>query len=692
MSNYDTYVFILCLIVYVLFTAVAVLVITVISKQMIKLIKLGAEDEKIKTEYNKSKKKNGKIFDRIFSVLLCAIVLVIFSGTIYINTCNNTRQTTTIPSISVVKTSSMAKKYAGNKYLVENNLNDQIGEFDIILTYKPPKEEDLKLYDIVVYQVDDIQIVHRIVSIEEPNANHPNERWFRLQGDAVETPDRFPVRYEQIKGIYKGEKVSHLGSFVLFMQSPAGWLCLLLVVVCVFATPFIEKKINKEKENRLIFLGIINEQGDGVQTVTEESAVTETVNAFGLLKGKKDNRLFGERISGVPEETFSRYQHLEEKISYVENVKCIESKTRTFKVKSVGIVRFAVRGKTLNAFLALNPADFTDSKYIFTDVSQVKKYSNYPMRVKVTSNRQLRWTEELIDRIIEMNGLKVMPKQQLDVENILPWYASLNRQSKTFKQKLDCAPENTKQWYAEIEELVGSIDGVRAFESKQNRTFKKASKPIIKFAIRGKTVSAYLGLSPQEYTESKYIFTDASAVKKYANYPMRIKLTSNRQVRYVKELINKIIKDNGFKITKSQENAILSWYASLSKTVQSKTFEQKLDLNALAKERYASIEQELLCQSGVRLIKGKKQYTFKQKTNPIARMVVRGKTLNVYLALNPAEFAESKYIFTDASNTKRFNNYTMRVKVSSNRQLRWVKELIALIFANAKQGGGENEK
>ena len=73
-------------------------------------------------------------------------------------------------------------------------------------------------------------------------------------------------------------------------------------------------------------------------------------------------------------------------------------------------------------------------------------------------------------------------------------------------------------------------------------------------------------------------------------------------------------------------------------------------------------------------------------------MVVRGKTLNVYLALNPAEFAESKYIFTDASNTKRFNNYPMRVKVSSNRQLRWVKELIALIFANAKQGGSENEK
>ena len=75
-----------------------------------------------------------------------------------------------------------------------------------------PKEEDLKLYDIVVYKQDDIYVVHRIVGIEEPNEKHPNERYFLLQGDAVDSPDRFPVKYSQMQGIYTDEKIPFVGS------------------------------------------------------------------------------------------------------------------------------------------------------------------------------------------------------------------------------------------------------------------------------------------------------------------------------------------------------------------------------------------------------------------------------------------------------------------------------------------------
>ena len=51
--------------------------------------------------------------------------------------------------------------------------------------------------------------------------------------------------------IYKGEKVAFIGSFVLFMQSPAGWLCMLLVLGSVIITPIAENKINKVKKLRL---------------------------------------------------------------------------------------------------------------------------------------------------------------------------------------------------------------------------------------------------------------------------------------------------------------------------------------------------------------------------------------------------------------------------------------------------------
>ena len=62
-------------------------------------------------------------------------------------------------------------------------------------------------------------------------------------------------------------------------------------------------------------------------------------------------------------------------------------------------------------------------------------------------------------------------------------------------------------------------------------------QPIVKFAIKGKTLNAYLGLNPKEFAESKYYFSDVSSMKLYANYGMRVKVTSNRQVKYLIELI-----------------------------------------------------------------------------------------------------------------------------------------------------------
>ena len=51
MSDYKVYVLVLCIIVYVALTALFSVLITVITKQSLKLVRLGVEDDKIKTEY-----------------------------------------------------------------------------------------------------------------------------------------------------------------------------------------------------------------------------------------------------------------------------------------------------------------------------------------------------------------------------------------------------------------------------------------------------------------------------------------------------------------------------------------------------------------------------------------------------------------------------------------------------------------
>lgn len=252
MTAYETYVFILCLIVFSLFTLLFSFVITTMVKQKLKLIKHGLEDKEIKKEKDKKAKtsKVTKIFVDVVSLLVCVALFASFVFSLYLNFTKD-KVPNGIPSLKVVKTSSMATKNKNNTYLFKNDLNDQIQTFDLIVTHHLPKEEDLKLYDIVVYKRDDTFVIHRIVGIEEPNDKHPDRRHFLLQGDSVLNPDQFPVLYSQMQGIYNGQRIPFIGSFILFMQSPAGWLCILLILFAAIVTPILERKLENEANARL---------------------------------------------------------------------------------------------------------------------------------------------------------------------------------------------------------------------------------------------------------------------------------------------------------------------------------------------------------------------------------------------------------------------------------------------------------
>jgi len=165
-----------------------------------------------------------------------------------------------IPSLKVVKSASMSEKYKDNIYLGQNGLDDQIQMFDLIMTYELPDEFDLKLFDIVVYESENGLVIHRIVNIEEPNTAHPNERYFRLRGDANKYSDSYPVKYSQMRAIYRGDRIPFIGNIILFLQAPAGWLCILLVLFGQFVTPFVEKKLLHEIEMRLQTVGATNKK------------------------------------------------------------------------------------------------------------------------------------------------------------------------------------------------------------------------------------------------------------------------------------------------------------------------------------------------------------------------------------------------------------------------------------------------
>ena len=293
MAGFEVYVFVLCVIVFLLLTATLGFGIYYITKLTVRLINAGQEDEKITKEYQKyiKNQKGNKalsVVDRVVSLCLFVIVLAAFCFALCSNV-NGSKKVGDTPVLQVVQSGSMAYKSERNdKVFGKPQINNQIQVFDLIVIHKLPAEEDLKLYDIVVYEVENTLIAHRIVGIEEPNEKH-SERHFLLQGDAVANPDRFPVKYEQMKGIYKNERVPFVGSLIMFLQSPAGYMCVILIAFAVFVTPVVEKKLWQIKLARLQAIGVATDTQEDLQQLAQpETSLCQGVfNVEGQPPAKK---------------------------------------------------------------------------------------------------------------------------------------------------------------------------------------------------------------------------------------------------------------------------------------------------------------------------------------------------------------------------------------------------------------------
>lgn len=261
MSGYDLYILFLCLVVFTLLTGLFSVMLHYIIKMTLKAINHGLEDERITTEYKK--KANASripdIISRIITIVLLAAIIMAFIASTVTHLLGS-RVNGNLPIPKVVLSDSMSFKHRDNTYLEEKGLDNQFGMFDLVFIEKLPDEFELELYDIVVYEYHDDLIIHRIVGIEEPNESHPDKRHFMLKGDASKYSDEYPVLYEQMHAIYKGKHIKYVGSFFAFMQSPAGYLCLLLVVFAIIATPIAEKKLLEAKTERLIKIGVIDEE------------------------------------------------------------------------------------------------------------------------------------------------------------------------------------------------------------------------------------------------------------------------------------------------------------------------------------------------------------------------------------------------------------------------------------------------
>lgn len=109
------------------------------------------------------------------------------------------------------------------------------------------------------------------------------------------------------------------------------------------------------------------------------------------------------------------------------------------------------------------------------------------------------------------------------------------------------------------------------------------------------------------------------------------------------------------------------------------SFEAKLCLATdEIKEYYQELANELLAYKKVKPRMSFACESYRLGKPYLAKMTIRGKTLSLFLSLDPSEYADSKYHFTDMSKKKKYQDLPMLVKIKSGRGLKYAKELIAL--------------
>ena len=112
------------------------------------------------------------------------------------------------------------------------------------------------------------------------------------------------------------------------------------------------------------------------------------------------------------------------------------------------------------------------------------------------------------------------------------------RKKLTLNQKLYRLPKERKVRFKQIVKAMEQKEGVTRWQSKNCITFKDGHKPLLKITVKGKSVCVYLAVDPSLYTAPKYGIKDVSLVKTYADYPAMCKVTSDRRLKYIINIIN----------------------------------------------------------------------------------------------------------------------------------------------------------
>ncbi len=279
------------------------------------------------------------------------------------------------------------------------------------------------------------------------------------------------------------------------------------------------------------------------------------------------------------------------------------------------------------------------------------------------------------------------------------------RYSLSFSARIIQSDNDLKARYSELKNYILSYKGVRARMSWQKETFHAGRRNIASFTVRGKTLCVNLATDPKMFDDTKYKVEDLSHSKKNP-MPCRFRITSDRKTSHAKELIDVVMAGFGMDrvLTYAPQDYTLP-YKSTEALVKRRLIKvlgdsipdfEKEDALAAAKRirynrsfeariiqcddelkgYYSTLKNYILAHSGVTADITWKKETFVADRNTLATFVIRGKTLCLCLAVDPAKFDGTKYKVEDLSARVKKTKTPCLYRVKSARRISYAMHLI----------------
>lgn len=154
--------------------------------------------------------------------------------------------------------------------------------------------------------------------------------------------------------------------------------------------------------------------GETEVVATEQEDLTDdelSSEIDGGLVINGESKTFEEKLAVAEPIVKEGYETIREKLlSYKKINARVSKKAVSFRFGRKLLCKLTIRGKTLRAYLALNPNAYEVSKFFQKDASDVKAYAEVPMLMRVRSARAIKRVCTLIEDLEKDNQLVAKPQ------------------------------------------------------------------------------------------------------------------------------------------------------------------------------------------------------------------------------------------------------------------------------------------